>query len=116
MNTELLRRVQAHILKNPDGLRMQMWLRTESCKTVGCIAGWCVHLDDPSILHEAGLDIPQRAQKLLQITASEAERLFYFMRWPDKFYSQFINASTFEMQAQSVADRIDNFIETDGAV
>lgn len=79
----LLRRVKAHILKEPRRIDMSTWVEYEwyddendrsrpwpKCGTVGCIGGWVEVLSDaPTNWHAA--------KELLKINDEQAGELFY---------------------------------------
>lgn len=110
MNTELLLRVKAQILKDPKHFDMSDWEEKTDCGTCRCISGWAVALSGNSSLE------PNQGHIPLELSGDDQrERLFFNDNWPHKFqqaYGEGIYASD---RAQAAADRIDHFIATEGA-
>lgn len=121
MNTELLRKVQKHILEEPKRVHMSRFvfdqdemdeyrLKPPACGTVACIGGWAAILGGKK--ESAGDSV---SGALLDINFGEGERLFYRSAWPTKFSERLDRAKPqTEAYAQVVSDRIDHFIETGG--
>lgn len=128
MNVELLEQVKGTFLRHPKRLDMGFWVRSandglsdtalvktllEDCGTTGCIAGLACALGGEQEL--SSCLIPSTAQKLLGLTDSEAVRLFYAHKWPNKFALAYFVATEPAARAEIAASRIDHFIETNGA-
>lgn len=89
MNIELLRKIKAEIVAEPDAFRMDVW----TCGTAHCIAGWAIQLSglmfDPVIEEErpadtvGGRSAMDVAAELLHISDDEAMALFLVSGWPD---------------------------------
>lgn len=103
---ELLRRVEQHILANPEriamgcwrveGKRTELWgLKVPECGTVACIGGWVEMLSE-----KTGL-----AESLLGIGGYQSWELF--------FKSKLVNASNQQTLAHAIAvsKHIDKFIK-----
>jgi hypothetical protein len=124
MNTELLLKVKEAILREPEHFDMADWFRfREECGTTACIAGWaisigrnCDNLASAAALADLS-DVNNwfHGQLLLELEFPEAERLFMWSEWPLYFRSQYINSETNASRALIAADRIDQFIATNGA-
>lgn len=127
MNIELLQEIKARILAEPDSFRMDTW----TCGTAHCIAGWAVLLSGLTIANPDAETFAQRltdgrtpdmaATQVLDIPAdpddwdSPAERLFHVGDWPAEFEEAYEDAGSRSERAQIAANRIDRFIDTDGA-
>lgn len=134
---DLLLRVKAHILEEPNRLKMTHWVLDKSeasggrsctgaywgepplggiqfpkCNTVGCIAGWAVLLTDGmNAASEADFLIVDRAKQLLGFGRYyDADALFSVDDWPDDLRRAYCVATTQRERAQIVAARIDRFI------
>lgn len=138
MNTELLLEVKGKILANPDAFNMSSWGNPEpslSCGTTGCIAGWAVILNQPTLpktkkawvtwwgKHED--DIEGEGAEALEL--DDYDTLFYSSYWPEPFHSQYtaiertgllsspdkeaVHNARVKL-AQIAAARIDHLIET----
>jgi hypothetical protein len=120
MNVELLQRVKAKILAEPNRLSLDVWMlapsrRTdtgafedEPCGTVGCIAGWICALGTDQQIHER--DIYNTACILLGLPKMTATRLFFREEWPKDLREAYCHATKAEVTAQA----IDLFIERGG--
>lgn len=133
---KILRQVAAHILEEPKRLNMSDWGHTYAkaggrippCRTVGCIAGWSIFLNQPeewkamlatdSDLCDSANGLLANpavtARKILGITESQERRLFYADAWPDKYWDAFTLAKSKKVEAQIASDRIKHFIATKG--
>lgn len=117
MNVELLQKVKAHILEEPKRLFMPVVLhcnmsdvpevRKPPCGTMACIAGWACLLK--GVPH---LDVHSSvAQELLEISESQAQRLFFGL---SEEYKKAWDGSGSAEEAELIAARIDRFINTEG--
>lgn len=129
LNVRLLRRVRAHILEEPNRLRMSDWKltaapgdlvgvrttalsmwgettqRVPACGTVACIAGWTQELGAPKSVGYT----PNVAARLLGLRKAPNE-LFLVSNWPEPFQSQYLRARSQRRRAEIGARRIDAFI------
>lgn len=110
MNTELLRKVQRAILREPKRYDQNDWHGGKeeispdgSCGTVGCIAGWACAIEvglpqyfKKYITDFTGYFIPDDACTYLDISgggyAYESSRLFHAESWP-KIFSPWIRSN-----------------------
>lgn len=128
VNIELLQRVKAKILEEPLQFAMEDFFTQEifgfdapreeipNCGTAACIAGWAFALDvgkKPESLRARGYST-REARIRLDLTQTQAGRLFLLIRWPNVYSSRYITAKTPQEQAQIAAERIEHFIETEG--
>jgi len=134
-NVKLLRRIKKLILANPNLLDMQLFMEKVTpdkhniCGTTACIAGWTC------ILEKEKLPVPQQIKlykfmqleyfhnfsfhlngaKLLNITNSQANRLFFLHKWPEQFrvkYDEWGEEKGYvERNAEVTAKRIEYFIK-----
>jgi hypothetical protein len=121
MNIPLLRKVQRHILTEPQRVYMGDWIMTNeqavrrglrncqpACGTVACIAGWAAILSDCR-------DEWHRTERphILDIPYHSERRLFYTLYW-DGDWAAKLRATVpgTRAYAQVVSDYIDYFIET----
>lgn len=109
--------------------------RYPACGTMGCIAGWAKLLSTPELIsldvklplarqkfmeefRSGGRTIEAIAADLLEISATQAGRLFYVESWPEEFEEQYNAAeerdNLLEAAATTVA-RMEWFIETNGS-
>ena len=139
VNTKLLRRVAKHISEEPKRLAMGSFIQTKDettakftehyhrdklrnfgteptehnfapCGTAACIAGWA------TILGKGDTDMPNsEGERLLDIDAYEAGRLFYVDSWPKQFEKPYMEAMTPAKRARIAVARIEHFIKTKGA-
>lgn len=124
MNIELLRKVQEQIMAEPKRLNMQFFIMKRensknylrqwpACGTVGCIAGWTVQMSGFAYEHDSSVGV--KAAALLDITFSQADRLFHVHFWPERFRN---SIRIFPPQSPEYAlvtkERIDYFIDTKG--
>lgn len=140
MNTELLRKVEKRLLKQPARFNMRYFgavalginslrdmLTVPVCKTQACIAGETLlaagldKIDKKNGGFVNGVDIAERAQEALGLNYDQAERLFYFQEWssggrgwPSQFRNAYDEAKTPAARAKVAVDRIEHFIETEG--
>lgn len=134
MNVRLLRRVQKHILQEPNRLMMGDYVwhdrpgvkvetdgilhRMPECGTAACIAGWTCLLEknpknvDTYVRTRIG-KWSDTAAALLGISKGY-DRLFFVDYWPERFQERFYEAKTKLQQAKITAKRIDFFINTKG--
>lgn len=102
--TELLLKVKAKILAEPEEFDMGYF-----CGTQCCIAGHALIL--------AGLpcrDVEREAARVLELRKPKAGRLFHIEQWPFKFRLGYAGAHTHPSRSEIAADRIDRFIATGG--
>jgi hypothetical protein len=124
MNVELLRRIQTQIREHPETFRMDDW----NCGTAMCIAGHAVSLSGFKWAKSGKRLVPQEGsvfwsahglgRKLLGLDDNDqaADRLFYTPNWPEQFFLAFCDSlSSYPESARIACERIDHFIETDGA-
>lgn len=135
MNTPLLREVQEYILDEPKRFNMETWCDRSGespCGTTLCIAGAALTINagvaKRPILRaltseslrplytlwgcEGYSDVEPVAAKLLDLTATETQRLFYDFQWPQPFRNLMANAETPEAKAAIGVARIEHFIQT----
>lgn len=134
MNIKLLNEVKRAILAHPTQVNMDSWfnsfgprsVKPKGCGTAGCIAGWALYLDakkknKPLTLQDVWAhwnrtrEYESRAASCL-LELDNWERLFLIDEWPDAFIVKLQKAKTPKGYARVVAQRIDKFIETKGAV
>ena len=135
----LLRATKHAILEEPRHFDMSGWLQENNCNTTACIAGHIVCQAKGLTVDQAANDdtvaessIGSLAQQLLGLEsgAGVTFRLFYADCWPEPFQGRYENLLTdlgdlkpslggpwdVHVQAARIAaDRIEHFIETDGA-
>jgi hypothetical protein len=129
---KLLKRVRQHILDDPARLEMSEWAQHSDrtpCGTVGCIAGWATILTKvPNLkkLPKLYFDVnPTHLKNTIEVSSftgmialklpsEQADKLFYLHNWPRRFHLAFSRADSREEKAEVTADRIANFIITDG--
>jgi hypothetical protein len=120
MNTELLQRIKASILAEPDTFRMDTW----SCGTAHCIAGWACVLAGQRVVNPEAFAVSQRlengelpnefAQKVLKLPG-DGMNLFDVVCWPTEFEERYNEAQTRRERAAVAAERIDAYIAADGS-
>lgn len=129
LNTKLLKRVAAAILKHPDQFEMAQFFRNYlsldfpvgGCGTAGCIGGWGLHLAGKrktlrgSQSSGGSGSTWSRAQRLFGLDDIQASLLFQLESWPTSFFYRYEHAKTPLVRARAAADRIDHFIKTKGA-
>lgn len=126
MNLQLLEETKQDILQNPQTLIMEEFYAEnadrehlnlvnnhahEICGTAACIAG--------RITDRFGYDRTYAkffAKLLLRLTMDQANRLFYLNKWPETLRNGYLGARTALEAAKITAQRIDLFIQTQGAV
>lgn len=135
MNTKLLRKIAKVIIEKPRQFNMDKWHNNEkvkgedklrgkykyyyalcdfpkekqiSCDTTHCIGGWAQALSPDRNCEVAA---EKDAKRLLEITLSQADRLFYCDNWPEQFQGKRVLWKPTRRQA---ADRIEHFIKTAG--
>lgn len=131
MNTELLEKVAATIVKRPHDFDMSDWVTdlkidphgTElfrpdlSCGTTSCIAGWGWVLANgkrrPSLKAQYPIHHEQYSE-LFGLSRSAGIRLFLVVNWPYKFADRYNSSRTDEERAEVATDRIRHFIVTGG--
>lgn len=130
MNVELLQKVKAHILEEPNRFVMGEWISkrhpgavirdesadnahivTPSCGTIGCIAGWTVLLAEGAECRTD--DVCRRAAALLGISGTE-QHLFYVDEWNLEDQERWEEAEAPEERVHIAADVIDDFIARHG--
>jgi hypothetical protein len=128
MNIELLLKVKAHILEEPNRLNMRSWLlrvggvyanwvfdkeirHFGNCGTTACIAGWAAILGEPK-KRVTIMDAEDCAIELLDIRDDDAEKLFFVDDWPRDLRVAWQNTkpNAFAARARIAAKRIDRFI------
>lgn len=112
MNTKLLRRVRAKILRNPKELNMGRFF----CGSAACIAGWAICLSDKKSPRTARAKehgvIDHKASMLLGISwIDDSAKLFFVSHWPRKFSRAYDSARSHTARAKVAAKRIDYFIK-----
>lgn len=110
MNKELLLKVKAEILNQPERFDMSDW--HSPCGTTHCIAGWCEVIQKRPYTRNSSAK--QSAQADLGLTDDECKRLFFAHNWPNEYSRQYFGQSP-KIKAQVATDRIDHFIATEGA-
>lgn len=136
MNVERLHRVKMQILAEPDRFDMEDYATPilfgdEVCGTACCIGGFAA-LDagfirlrtSPREGYATYYDVTSQAppsngsrdvfDAALNLSPSEADRLFLTSHWPGKFFTAYAMAKTHTEQAEIAANRIDHFIRTRG--
>jgi hypothetical protein len=85
MNIELMNRVRAKVLAEPNRVNMERWQRTKKilgifkCGTVCCIAGHAIESEGDCIPYHLGQHgVVETGAALLQIPLDEAYLLFFF--------------------------------------
>jgi hypothetical protein len=125
MNIKLLRQIQKHILKEPSQYDQTTVAVHSACGTAACIGGWAVILGTKMNVEEINENYIslRAAEKLLQLTPLQANRLFADMEqeesfnnagWPADLWSRYENAKTAKTRAKVGAERIERFIKTKG--
>ncbi len=135
MNVPLLKRIAKELKAHPEVFNQAQFGRTTSenaCGTVCCIAGMAVLISNPLLylatITESSSDagiipthgrmtgvVPTEAQKLLGLTARQADALFSSSDyWPEPFATDYDNARTDAERARVGARRIAYFIRTGG--
>lgn len=139
MNVELLKRVAEVIVARPSDFQMRfvatdanmgseplwgeedrlLFSPEESCGTACCIAGWTIALsgdgDPNNVDGSSGVKGMRIASELLNIDASQANRLFVDYNWPrDNYRLPYWDATTDAERAKVAYDRIHHFIQTEG--
>ncbi len=135
MNTKLLLEIKEKILLMPRNFKMSAFFSTileyadkelnripDNCGTTCCIAGWAISLQTEEKTPLAGKMFKYRTDGLnedlgaqyLDLTSSQAVRLFSANYWPEYFQDQYDAAETYIERAQIAAKRIDHFIATEG--
>jgi hypothetical protein len=142
MNVKLLRRIQKHILAEPQRLLMAEgivqgnpgeaksgWFGPSgepaqiilpNCGTAGCIAGWACILEtkDKANLPRIWPQVRYGAAELIGIPDGRGEggqNLFHVRFWPAKFKRAYLKAKRQKTRAKIAAARIEHFIATKGA-
>jgi len=118
MNVKLLRKVQKHILAEPQRWSFSWAISSPQapCGTRACIGGWTVILGKKIDL-STGLQFTAEnnagvASELLGLTDEERNRLFFY--WPEPFLDRSFKYKTQEALAKNAANRIEHFIKTKG--
>lgn len=129
MNKPLFRKIIKAIRDEPRRFNMGNWIITDDreapCGTTACIAGFAVILSKPKYQWKktaASLLSRYRksekflfeveAAKLLRISESQADDLFFVSGWPDRFARRFNNARNREAEAKVVIARIEHFMKS----
>lgn len=137
MNVSKLRKVKDHILEEPKRFLMANWIRFSEkgrrgftfftlndkkkkrefakCGTAACLGGWTVLLHRKNMTPEKMVesDVQSEASRILGLDCEESERLFLQSQWPEQFRTFKDSGSV--QDAQIAADRIEHFIQTNGA-
>lgn len=140
---ELLQRVKAAVLANPDHFDMDFWYALnleiepnetglyevdahhsvpdvpllgllDRCGTVACAAGWIVALAGESV--KPGEPIVWEAERLIDFNDSvgDACPLFGVARWPKDLQTWYYNVARVEERSHALAAAIDRWIALDG--
>jgi hypothetical protein len=133
MNIQRLRKLAKYILAYPSKYDQNSFCGTQACLAghAAILAGIPVSeiINDSysysTILNE--FIIKEKAQKYLQLTKEQGERLFsptfppdeleFFFpeeSWPEKFNNRYEKAKTPRTRAKIAAQRIEHFIQTKG--
>lgn len=135
MNVRMLRKLEKWIMAEPRRFDMRNWSGNQRiinknkppCGTVGCLAGMACHMQGMNLtpgMSEVSKDeyIPGVATKILDLTAGQAERLFYIagmhysdIAWPASFAAAYKKAKTPTAKVKVAVARIEHFIKTKGA-
>lgn len=120
---ELLLKVKEQILTEPSRFHMSHWFYNKdenqdyygpcallhNCNTAACIAGWAIALSGETELIE---DPHEDAKRILGITESQANSLFYITSWEEpELRERFVSSRSEAEIAAIAAQIIDNFIE-----
>ncbi len=124
MNVELLQEVKEKILAEPQSFDMCSWHRRSKCGTTHCIAGWADVLVNQEEFPSTKSEAYYASLFGLGLQYEKTSRLFYVEQWPEPFRTQYlekdllrsITQEDLKDLAQIAANRIDLFIETNGAV
>lgn len=126
MNIELLEKVKPSLRKEPRQFNMNRFFYSNpnsnipNCGTSACIAGHTIAVYNNVNLKEAREKLNDRnennlydscedlAIKLLDLTEEQADRLFFFNKWPLQFQKNHPN------NVEQACARIDHFIKTEG--
>ena|ERR1700728_4187244 len=136
MNVKLLRKIAKVIIEKPRQFDMSRWHHNKkarehdwsrgvyesytalcdlpqekqiSCDTTHCIAGWAQAISPD---RKCKTPAEKDAKRLLQITPSMANRLFYCDNWPEQFQGK---RDTWKPTRKQAVERIKHFISTEGA-
>lgn len=132
LNVKLLRKIQKHILKEPERLVMKFQLvrrqsgteiegdsdrthRIPPCGTAACIAGWALILTNMPLEEGSAWGdyvVPKANELLGMIGGVWRHSLFDLEEWPHQFFSQYDKAETAPERAKIAAERIDHLIKT----
>lgn len=139
MNRTLLRKIAQNILDEPKRFDMSGWIEADrstqrpTCGTACCIGGWAAVESGWKVVMKPDEDgnkeiwyispegekslgvgnLISAAEEALQISSTDAGRLFYTENWPDEF--RYIAEDGDEIpiaKANNAADRIEHFINT----
>ncbi len=111
----LLRRVVAHLKREPRRLNMGGWLYASDyspCGTVACIFGWIHQLATKRQRMVFVHDFFDPVRRWLGLTIDEAASLAYVSDWPDRYAEQFDRATTQKGKVNVVGRRVEHFIRT----
>jgi hypothetical protein len=139
INRELMLLIKAQILKEPRQFVMQSFFSSildelggkfddlipTNCGTAACIAGWAIVIgkqfknplearrvfrwNDPKITPT--LNPETEGQKLLGLSHSQANDLFFVQNWPENFQYDWFETKSIEERAQVAANVIDHFLQ-----
>lgn len=114
MNTELLLKVRAQILKEPERFSMDFFKLEIPCGTLHCIGGWALALSGFTI---PSVDPTHAARAVLNLQYKQGAKLFFDCNWPTKLRREYFRAACNgdrPAMATAAASRIDHFIKTGG--
>ena len=130
MNVKLLKWISNQIEKEPESFEMAGVISTNSCGTACCIAGWALVKNFSKRMHSKidpkrvtrskefnsiKFDWELKASVILELDVYQANRLFFTYNWPERFHSNYNNATTKQEIAEIAIERIRHFIATNGA-
>lgn len=118
VNKALFRKIRAEILKRPERLLMNVWLRNlDSCGSVGCIGGLALELSGKKKLYRylrcAIFGWENDAARVLGLKRLQARRLFYLNRWPLKLWRAYrcAEASPPELRHEAIAKVVASYLD-----
>lgn len=93
---------------------------TPSCKTAGCLGGWCAVVFPPTPKQERTQDVADYAQKTLGLTQEQRKVLFFVTDWPDPYADLYDRVTEACVEDPSLAGarleitkaRVEHFIRT----
>jgi len=135
MNVRLLRKIVKVIQEKPRQFKMTYWHNNETvkddmrrrgdwrniealcmlpeekriaCDTTHCIAGWAQAISND---RKCNAPAEKDAKRLLGLSKSQAQRLFFADQWPEQFRGV---KDQWKMSPAKAAARIEHFIKTRG--